>query len=202
MMGLMSGMSKIQRVGVVLNRHLGQACTGISQAVGRKLESAGHCRWGERAIAIGLLLCLSCLSFAGAAAAEDYTKRDLKGMDFSGRDLTDSQFNQAVLEEPALSHTNLAGVRMFGAVMKRANLEGANLSYATLDTADFRLANLTNVIFEGAYAFNTRFAGATIDGADFTDVLLRPDAEKLLCEVAKGTNPVTGRDTRETLYCP
>ncbi|MBE9013888.1 pentapeptide repeat-containing protein, partial [Pseudanabaenaceae cyanobacterium LEGE 13415] len=36
---------------------------------------------------------------------------------------------------------------------------------------------------------------------DFTDVEFRPDVLKMLCNVAKGTNPTTGRDTRETLYC-
>ncbi|MFN6098598.1 MAG: pentapeptide repeat-containing protein, partial [Dolichospermum sp.] len=42
---------------------------------------------------------------------------------------------------------------------------------------------------------------AIIDGADFTDVLLRRDEQNKLCKVAKGTNPTTGRQTRDTLYC-
>jgi hypothetical protein len=41
-----------------------------------------------------------------------------------------------------------------------------------------------------------------IDGADFTDVFLDPKTNTLLCEVAQGTNPVTGNATRDTLYCP
>jgi uncharacterized protein YjbI with pentapeptide repeats len=60
---------------------------------------------------------------------------------------------------------------------------------------------LTNANLEGAFASNAKFEGAIIDGADFTDVLVRPDVQKMLCKVAKGTNPVTGRETRETLYC-
>ena len=62
-------------------------------------------------------------------------------------------------------------------------------------------AVVKDAILEGAFAFNTKFEGATIDGADFTDVELRPDAQALLCKTAKGTNSVTGRKTRETLYC-
>jgi uncharacterized protein YjbI with pentapeptide repeats len=62
-------------------------------------------------------------------------------------------------------------------------------------------ADLTNAILEGAFAANARFDGAIIDGADFTDVLLRQDEQKKLCKLAKGTNPVTKRDTRDTLYC-
>jgi hypothetical protein len=56
-------------------------------------------------------------------------------------------------------------------------------------------------VLEDAFAFNTRFEGVTISGADFTNVPLRGDALKALCAVAEGTNPVTGRDTRASLGC-
>ncbi|MFM6475376.1 MAG: pentapeptide repeat-containing protein, partial [Dolichospermum sp.] len=81
--------------------------------------------------------------------------------------------------------------------LESANLLGANLTNATLDSARLIKTNLTNAILEGAFAANAKF-----DGADFTDVLLRRDENNKLCKVAKGTNPVTGRDTRDTLYCP
>ncbi|NEQ30630.1 MAG: pentapeptide repeat-containing protein, partial [Leptolyngbya sp. SIO4C5] len=94
------------------------------------------------------------------------------------------------------------GVRLFDTTMSRANLEGADLRYSTLDGARLTRANLTNAILEGVYTFNTDFRAATIEGADFTDVLLDPKTNDMLCEVAAGTNPVTGRSTRETLFCP
>lgn len=135
------------------------------------------------------------------AIAENYEKRNLIGVDFSGQDLKDSEFDFANLQGSNFSHTDLRGVSLFGAKMQEVNLESADLRFATLDTARLVRANLTNALLEEAYAYNADFRGAIITGADFTDVMLRRDQQQLLCEVADGTNPVTGRDTRETLYC-
>ena len=79
---------------------------------------------------------------------------------------------------------------------------GIENAVAALGTARLVKANLTNAILEGTYAFNAKFAGATIEGADFTDALLRDDEIEHLCEVASGVNPTTGRATRESLMCP
>lgn len=141
-------------------------------------------------------------AIAPAALALDYNKETLVNQDFSGRALTDATFTKANLRNSNFSYTDLSGVSLFGANLEGVNLEGANLSNATLDTARFTRANLTNAILEGAFAFNAKFDGAVVDGADFTDVLLRQDVQKQLCQVAKGTNPKTGRETRDTLYCP
>ncbi|MBD1906397.1 pentapeptide repeat-containing protein [Funiculus sociatus GB2-A5] len=158
-------------------------------------------------ILLGLLLvAIASLTAFGAIAtpalAEDYNKEFLIGADFSGKVLTDSSFTKANLRSSNLSHTDLRGVSFFGANLESANLEGADLRNATLDTARFTNANLTNAILEGAFAFNSKFEGAIIDGADFTDVLFRQDVQKQLCKTAKGTNPTTGRETRATLFCP
>ncbi|MFM6348790.1 MAG: pentapeptide repeat-containing protein, partial [Dolichospermum sp.] len=100
------------------------------------------------------------------------------------------------------SNSDLTGVSFFAANLESANFLGANLTNATLDSARLIKTNLPTAILECAFAANAKFDGAIIDGADFTDVLLRRDENNKLCKVAKGTNPVTGRDTRDTLYCP
>lgn len=146
---------------------------------------------------------ITAISFATAppAWADDYNQEELVGVDFSGQDLKDSSFIRANLRIANFSKADLKGVSFFSANLEKANLEGADLSYATLDKARLMRANLTNAILEGAYAFNTSFAGANIDGADFTDVFMRDDTHKVLCELAKGTNSITGRNTRDTLFC-
>ncbi|MBD2465019.1 pentapeptide repeat-containing protein [Oscillatoria sp. FACHB-1407] len=165
--------------------------------------------WAARWLIRQICLFAICLSIGGFfvlgvpanAEATDYNKQFLVGADFSGRSLTDDSFTKANLRYSNFSHSDLRGVSFFGANLEGANLEGATLSYATLDSARFVETNLTNAVLEGAFAFNANFDGATIDGADFTDVLLRQDVQERLCEIAQGTNPTTGRNTRETLEC-
>jgi uncharacterized protein YjbI with pentapeptide repeats len=152
---------------------------------------------------LGALLCIiPSLGFAPEALALEYNKEILVEADFSGRDLTDSSFTKANLKQSNFSNSNLQGVSFFAANLESANLTGVDLRNATLDSARLIKANLTNAVLEGAFAASARFDGAIIDGADFTDVLLRDDEQAKLCKMATGTNPVTGRDTRETLFCP
>ncbi len=149
---------------------------------------------------IAVLIGSTC--FSSPAYADNFDRMNLRQQDFSGQDLTANDYTRADLTEADLSHTNLEQVRLFTTRLNRANLEGANLRGATLDGASLAGANLKDAVLEGAYAINIDFRGINIEGADFTDVLLNPKDNDKLCEVASGTNPTTGRETRETLYCP
>lgn len=155
----------------------------------------GWKRWLAVALFLWLWLC-------PPVHAENYNKRMLVGADFSGRNLTDASFVKALLRQANFAGADLRGVSFFGANLDRANFEGANLAGATLDMALMTHTNLKNAILTDAYAYLTNFAGADITGADFTGVVLRRDAQMMLCERASGVNPVTGVATRDSLGCP
>lgn len=177
--------------------------TAASILTNSRLQMARWRQWGTLwrvALSLVLVLCLVAVPISDAGALS-YNKEDLIDADFSGRDLTDSSFTKAILRRTNFSGANLSGVSFFGANLEDANLEGANLSFATLDSARLVDANLTNAVLEGAFAFNAKFDRATITGADFTDVLMRDDQQEMLCAIAEGTNPTTGRNTRDTLDC-
>ncbi len=154
-----------------------------------------------RSVLVLLAMLVSLSMWATPAFALDYNRENLLGRDFSGQVLTDASFTKANLRNSNLSHSDLTGVSFFAANLESANLEGANLTNATLDAARIIKTNLTNAVLTGAFAANAKFDGAIIDGADFTDVLLRQDEQDNLCKIAQGTNPTTGKETRETLMC-
>jgi hypothetical protein len=81
-----------------------------------------------------------------------------------------------------------------------------DLTQANFEMAQFNRASLKNAIVREMYVSGaTLFEGIKdIEGSDWTDTYLRADQRKYLCShpTAKGTNPVTGEATRDTLMCP
>ena len=161
-----------------------------------------HLRRVLRLLAGLLLLPATLLILAAPApAALDYAKQVLIGADFHDADLRGVTFSLTNLREADFSGADLRGATLFGAKLQDADFSAADLREATLDSAVFDGTDLSGALLEDAFAFNTKFSNVRIDGADFTNVPLRGDALKTLCAAAAGTNPVSGRATRDTLGC-
>ncbi len=156
---------------------------------------------GKRGLSCLLVALLITLLGMGSASATDFTKRDLQGRSFAGEELTGSTFVKANLRDADLSHVTALGLDLFGCSLVGANLEAANLRGVTLDMANLAGANLRGAVLEDGLMWLTQVNGADIEGADFTNVMMRSDTLKALCASASGTNPITGRDTRESLGC-
>ena len=76
------------------------------------------------------------------------------------------------------------------------------MNQANLELANLEGANMKNAIVTEAYiSGSTKLLPSNIEGSDFTDTFLRKDQIKYMCSIAKGQNPTTGANTRETLGC-
>ena len=65
-------------------------------------------------------------------------------------------------------------------------------------------ANLKNALASGAYFGQSLADVGSAENADFTDATIPPKTLAIFCarDDVKGTNPITGEDTRDSLMCP
>lgn len=131
---------------------------------------------------------------------------NLDQSDFHGQNLKGVAFQQSIVRDANFKDANLVGASFFDATLDGSDFENADMTQVNLEMAQLNRANLKNAVLKEMYVSGaTLFNGVKdIENTDWTDTFLRADQQKYLCShpTAKGTNPVTGVDTRESLMCP
>lgn len=107
-------------------------------------------------------------------------------------------------KQTTFAGSNLQGCRFYKAYLVQTDFTGADIRGASLEDTSMDEADLKNVNAAGAYFSRSILDVKNLENIDLTDAQVPVKALPLLCdrEDLKGTNPVTGVDTRESIMCP
>lgn len=179
--------------------------TSVSpSSVGTTVEHVSSAaRAAATALTLGLLLMASPAG-AVSGGGGDFASLDISGQDFSNKNYKGKDFTQVVAKGTTFAKSNLQGCRFFNSYLVNSNFEGADARGASFERNNMDGVSLKDANLSGAYFGDSLTGVETLENADFTEASIPPKILGVVCERedAKGTNPTTGVDTRDSLMCP
>ena len=155
-------------------------------------------------LACGPALLVPEAALAVSGGGKDYSGSSVENQDFSGQVFSGKEFRGIRGAGAIFKGAKLDSTSFFKADLSNAIFEGADLSAASLEEAGLDGASFQNAVLTSAYLTSTINDADIITGADFSEAVMPPKTQQLLCgrEDATGTNPKTGVETRGSLMCP
>lgn len=159
------------------------------------------------ALAASFLVLLSSAALPANAVSgggKDYANLDITGQDFANQNYRGKDFSQVIAKGTEFMNSNLQGCRFYKAYLVNADFSGADLRGASVEDTSMDGAILKGTNAAGAYFGQSLLDVGTLENADFTDAQIPMKILPQICERedAKGTNAITGADTRDSLMCP
>jgi uncharacterized protein YjbI with pentapeptide repeats len=141
---------------------------------------------------------------AVSGGGKDFSGATIEARDFSGQKLDGKEFRGAFGTRANFKGASLQSASFFKADLNDAIFDGADLTGASLENAGLEGASFDNAVLTTSYLTDTIKDAKSIAGADFSDAVIPSPTQKQLCKRAdaKGVNPTTQVDTRESLMCP
>jgi len=148
------------------------------------------------------------LMMGGASTGDLGSKKNItRGVVLDEANYSNAKLGKISFQQSQVRNANFTNANLVGASFFDANLTASNFTNADMSNSNLELTRMYNCILDGAILTGSYINGASqmtpksIDGADFSDVILRKDQQMYLCKIAKGVNPVTKVDTKESLMC-
>lgn len=133
----------------------------------------------------------------------DFANLDISGQDYANKNYKGKDFTQVIAKGTNFAKSNLQGCRFYKAYLVNADFTDADIRGVSMEGTSMDGASLKNAVAVGTYFGDSILDVGSIENADFTDAQFPVKALPQLCEREdmKGTNPVTGADTRESAMC-
>jgi len=162
-----------------LSNHKAGTVMQASFAFGASMKEASAA--AVLAVAVALISPVSTMAISGGGL--DYASSDISKQDFSNGDFHGKDFSGCVANEAKFVGSKLRGARFFKSDLKDADFTSADLTGVSLEQSDLTNTNFRDAVLEAAYfTSSTLDQASSLEGADFTDAIMRDTMQRVLCE--------------------